>query len=274
MSQYPPPYPPPYPPQQPPYYGAPPPSPEELQAPARRAGVMMIVLGTLAVLLGLLSAYRANTFDTAEWSRAPEVRQQLEQQFAAFERAGISPRTVLLVFAAIPLVLGAALGALGFLVRGGGIVPIAVSIALASLLVLLFGVALAATASQGGMFMVIGLCSYVVPLALMVLLLVWLVQAARAAAPLAWARQAAQGQLAQYQGQQQQYFQQPSAPGGPAAPPRPPGPPLSTPPAPPPAAAGGYHQYPPPPAPGSMSGEAAKPDLPQDPAPRDDRDRN
>ena len=56
MSQYPqyPQYPPPYSPTPPGYGGYAPQSPDQLLAPARRAGVLMIVLGIQIIALGLI----------------------------------------------------------------------------------------------------------------------------------------------------------------------------------------------------------------------------
>ena len=285
MSQYPqyPQYPPPYSPTPPGYGGYAQPSPDQLLAPARRAGILMIVLGVLFVLAGLCLAFVSRMLDHPDFTSQPgylEMKQQMDQIEA---QAGTSVQTVMLIMGAIPLALGALLGGLGFAVRGGGLVPVVLSIALTGLLLLLVGLIVLGGLLQGAVgnpAQLLGvLCFYGSPFLMLVLLMVWLVQAARASSQIAAARQQYQAQVWQYQQQQQNYLQnagQPQHQQGYGAPPAgmgyhypPAQPPAGQPPvgqlpveplmqqpgpqsspqqAPPPAPPGGYYVVPPPPA--------------------------
>lgn len=278
MSQYPqyPQYPPPYSPTPPGYGGYAPQSPDQLLAPARRAGVLMIVLGVLFVLAGLCLAFVSRMLDHPEFTNQPgylEMKQQMDQLEA---QAGTSVQTVMLIMGAIPLALGALLGGLGFAVRGGGLVPVVLSIALTGLLLLLVGLVVLGGLLQGAVgnpAQLVGvLCFYGIPFLMLALLMVWLVQAARASSQIVAARQQYQAQVWQYQQQQQNYLQNPgqqqqgygAPPGGmgyhypPSQPPagQPPvqqpgqqsSAPQAPPPAPPHAPPGGYYVVPPPPA--------------------------
>ena len=266
MSQYPQ-YPPPYSPTPPGYGGYAQQSPDQLLAPARRAGILMIVLGVLFVLAGLCLAFVSRMLDHPDFTNQPgylEMKQQMDQLEA---QAGTSVQTVMLIMGAIPLALGALLGGLGFAVRGGGLVPVVLSIALTALLLLLVGLVVLGGLLQGAVgnpAQLVGvLCFYGIPFLLLVLLMVWLVQAARASSQIAAARQQYQAQVWQYQQHQQNYLQNPGQSqqqqGYGAQPPagqppvgqppaQQPDPQSSPPQAPPPAPPGGYYVVPPPPA--------------------------
>ena len=251
MSQYPPPYPP----QQPSYYGAsPPPSPEELLRPARRAGVLMIVLGVLFVVGGLCFAGVSYALRTADFSGSAEGR-DLQQQINELEaRFGRSVSKMLIISGAVFLGTGALLGTLGVFVRGGRRGPVIGGIVLTILLALFLALEILRTVAASVVFgmppaqTAMGVCLCVVPLGMLCLLLVWLVQAVRMAPHIDAARVQFQNQVAYYQ-QQQQYYQQP--PPGVAPPPGPPHPPAQdrTPWVGPAAGTGGYHQLPPTPPP-------------------------
>lgn len=255
MSQYPPPYPPQ---QQPQYYGQPPPSPEDLIRPAKRSGVLMIVLGVLFVCGGLCYAFMTMMLNSTQFIGTPEGR-ELQQRMSELEgQAGVSLHTAFIVFGAVLLAIGALLGALGVYVRGGRRGAVYASLAVNIVLVLVLGlfvlisVAGAATMGMPPAQMASALCVFGVPLLLLGLLLVWLVQAAKAAPQLEFARQQLQNQAWQHQ-QYQQAYQQPYQPPYPPSPPPAPAPPPGAPPAAPPGAPpsgptpGGYHQYPFPP---------------------------
>ena len=253
MSQYPPPYSP----QQPPYGGftppppyAPPRSPEELLAPARRAGVTMIVLGVLAVLFGLCLAFMGTMFDNPEFTSSPQYA-QMQQQFQQVERElGIPVQRLFVIMGAVPLAIGAILGALGFGVRGGSRGVAIGAIVFVALLLALLGVVMLGglvqlLASGGRPDMLLGMCVYGVPFVLLIFVTVWLVQAVRAAGAIEAAQRNYHAQMWQYQQQQQAYLR----PGQPPAPSQP-GPTPS---------GMGYHVPPPPQTP------AAPPPEPKDP---------
>lgn len=211
MSQYPSPYSP----QQPVYGGYPAPqpprSPEQLLAPARRAGTLMIVLGVLFVIFGLCMAGVSWMIEQPEFVSSPQYA-EMQQQFVQLEaQSGVTVQTLLLIAGIVPLVLGALLGGLGFFVRGGGLVPIILAIALSVGLELFFGLVILVgliqglTGSGGALA---GTCMYVPPFGLLLLLLFWLIQAAWGVSKVALARQQYQAQVWQYQQYQQAYLQQ------------------------------------------------------------------
>jgi len=268
LSQYPPQYP-----QYPPPYGAPqnpyggypapqgpPASPDQLLAPARRAGITMVVLGALAVLCGLGLAFMGAFCLTPEMMQQNPGFQQAQQQLQQAERElGMTVQKLFVLMGAVPLAAGAILGALGFTVRNGsrGAVTgsmVFVSILLAVLALVMGGGALQALANGGGPEVLLGLCFYAVPFALLAVVMFWLVQAARAAPKVEWARQHYQQQLWQYQQQQQAYLQNAPQPQQPAGAPPPPG-------QQPPAPGMGYHIATPPISPGA-SEKKDPPDAP------------
>ena len=253
--------------QYPQYYSPQPPpdanlSPEQLVGPARRAGTMMMIVGVLAVLAGLCVAYQANSFDPTD-PRAipdPQLRQQMQQQINTFEtQLGISFRTLMLVFAAIPLLLGAVTGGVGLYVRNGGLASVVAGIVVVGIMLLGVGFALLAGLIQGlatgPAVLVVSVCVYGVPFGLLVMLMLWLVQAARAAPPQAEARRRLEARQGQYEERQQAFRQEPGA-GYPPPPGH--GDPQQRPP-------GGLgYSYPPPPA---------RPEQPAPPPPAEPGDR-
>jgi len=200
-------------------------SPEQLVGPARRAGTMMMIVGVLAVLAGLCVAYQANSFDPTDPRAIPDaqLRQQMQQQINTFEtQLGISFRTLMLVFAAIPLLLGAVTGGVGLYVRNGGLASVVAGIVVVGLMLLGVGFALLAGLIQGmatgPAVLVVSVCVYGVPFGLLVMLMLWLVQAARAAPRLAEARRRLEARQGQYEERQQAFRQEPG-PGYPQPPP-------------------------------------------------------
>jgi len=250
MSQYPPPYSP----MQQPYGGypaPPPPSPQELLAPARRAGVLMIVVGVLFVLFGLCMGVFSWMIRQPGFTSSPEFAQAQEHFRQAEIQSGMSVETMLLVSGIVPLALGALFGGLGFFVRGGGFGAIITGIVASAGLLLLLGLGTLGTlvASAANPSNLAGVCVYLVPFGLVLLLLVWLIQAARAASRVAAARQQHQAQAWQYQQYQQAYLQQGQAPSQPPASSAPPQPSWM-----------GYHYpRPQPPAPGPTTPPPADP---------------
>lgn len=190
MSQYPPPPPPPpdqpsqpppgYPPAQygyaAPPYGAYPgmpwaPQPDP-RAPANRAGILMIILGILGLLLGgcmgVLAAFVPAMRDS------PEAAQALAQME---EQAKVDAFTVFLAGAIVLGVASVAQIVVGVIVRRGTLGPVVTGIVLTALLLLFMGVqTIGALFTPGGIF---GACVTGVACVLYVVLLVWLIQAAR-----------------------------------------------------------------------------------------------
>ena len=253
MSQYPPPYPPqqfPYPGGAPvPYYR----SADDLLRPAKRAGVVMIVLGVLFVIIGLLYAAVSYLLGRADIMSTPES-QAFQQRFQELETqmgGNVSVETMLLYAGGALLAVGAVVGTLGVLVRSGRRGPVITSLVITIGLTIIVGLMTLGSIANSLLKGVPadqlagGLCVSLVPLVLLVMALVWLIQAARAAPDVARAQQQVQNQSWPQYGQQQ-YYQPP----GPSAPGPPPG-------------AGGYHQYPaappPPPAPPPPSGPEDRP---------------
>lgn len=234
MSQYPPPYSPEqsayggYPPGAPHGYPPEPPqSPEELLAPARRAGTLMIVVGALSVVCGLYIAWVSGNFDPSAAGGPPELQRQMQQQVEMFEsQTGFSFRSLMLVMGVVPLVAGALLGGLGFYVRGGSLGFIIAGAVVVGGMLLITGamllVGLLQSAAMGGPVVAAAmLCQCGVPFVLLSVLMVWLVQAARVASRISLARQQYQAQVWQYQQYQQAYLRQQNAslPPQPAPPP-------------------------------------------------------
>ena len=276
LSQYPSPYPQQQ--QQPPWYGGPPQSAEDLRAPARRAGILMIVLGVLGVIAGLCLAFFSAFIGSGQYATDPNFREMQAQIQEIESKAGVSAQTIFLVMGIVPLAVGALMGGLGFFVRGGGLIPVVLAMVLDGLLVLMFVFFVLAGLIQGGASgnaqLLLGtVCMYGIPLVMVILLFFWLIQALRASSKIELARQQQQGQMWQYQ-QQQQAYRQPGGAGPASGQGMTPGQGRmqgtgwpTGPYAPPPPAAGGYHGYPgpqypaapPPPAAPSQSSPAVTP---------------
>jgi hypothetical protein len=195
--------------------------------PARRAGVLMIVLGVLLLLMGGCIA--------AVGAALPSFRDQMpaeqRQVFDDLEhRFNFSLQGVMVAMGIITLAIGLANIILGILVRKGGIGTVVGSLVLTSISILFILLNIFGAVMQGANGAV-GLCFWVVALALFVLLLVWLIQAARASSKIDLMQQQYQAQYSQYQQAWQQYGQtgypqgygypQPPPPAPPA--PQPPG---------------------------------------------------
>ena len=243
MSQYPPP------PQQPPY-----PSPQMhydyyrpaggvAGSPAKRASVLMFVMGGLMILMG--GCFSAMGAMLPSMQIPPDSQQALQQLEAQFHPYSVA--TVVLVTGVALMVVALVFLVLGFLVRGGGRVPVMTATVLTGLMVLYLSLnivmALVGPVANGS----VSACFTLIPLGLFVLQLIWLVQALKAgpstAANAATAMQQYQAQLWHYQQQQQAYQQ--AVLGGPPLPP-----------------GAGYAPPPPQPAqqaPGAYYGQAAPP---------------
>jgi hypothetical protein len=224
-------------------------SPDELLRPARRAGALMIALGVLFVSGGLCYAFMSFLLRSPDLMATPqgqELQQRLEEMESKAGGSGSVTRNIV-VQGAVMLGIGAALGALGMVVRGGRRRPMIASIVVCGILAVLVGLSTLGTLLGGAVFgmaageVLSGVCIGTVVLCLLALLLVWLIQALRGEGRLAYTRQQYEAQLAYYQ-QQQLHYQRPPQQ-QPAPPPAAPLPPAVFQPQ-PPASAGGYHQYP------------------------------
>lgn len=182
MSQYPDPgsyaYPPPY--------GYTPYGPDP-QAPARRAGMLMFVLGVLSMLGGvcLFGFGWAYPMDKLPPEQA-QIFQQVEKE------SGIQVRQIFIAMGAILALPALLMLILGLFVRRGGLGSIVTSLVLVGLMILfgamnlLMGILQTVRGMQGAAS---GLCIMIVPLALLVVLLVMLIQAARNAGQVRAGRQ-------------------------------------------------------------------------------------
>lgn len=243
MSQYPPPYQPP----QPGYAtppGYPPMSPSVL-GPARRAGILMFVLGGLSVLGGLCCGISGSMIEQII-AQQPAMAQDLPP-----EATPEVLRIGLLVVAAVSVVYGIGLVVLGLFVRKNSKAAIITSIVVAglTLLYLAFTFIKAAVGGvQQGPEAVTGICMAFIPFGLYGLLLFWLIQAIRNVSAARAAGQYPPEYLAylqqHYAYQQQVWQQQQQQQGG------------QVPPPPPPAAA---PSPPPPPTPGPGDGGSNEP---------------
>jgi len=202
MSQYPPPY------NQPPvqpnygydfsYYQ----SADDQLGPARRAGVMMFVIGGLLALGGLCCGIGG--------AFAP-LDEVIAQNPALASAPGVTPdmlKFAIIIMGVLGVIFGIVMIVLGYFVRGGGMVPIVIAIVLVALATLFTLINLASTAVQmrgGGPELLGGLCVTVVPLVMLLILLTMLIQAAKAAPRIAMMKSQYQQQLWQYQQQQQMY---------------------------------------------------------------------
>jgi len=211
MSQYPPP--PPYPPsqqqQQPqqPGYGYDfsyyQPQQQDPLAPARRASVLMFILGGLIVLPSFCCG--------AMGLALPGMMAQQPGLFSEMSAAGMTPEALqvtLVVVAGVALFIGVAMIVLGRFVRGGGIGPVVTSIVLVALIaiyLLLNGLGAVVLPNMTPPQKVLGCAMSVFGLAILGVLLLWLIQAAKAASRVATMKSQYQQQYWQYQQQQQMY---------------------------------------------------------------------
>ncbi len=203
--------------------------------PARRAGNLMYVIGTLLLLSTFCCGATALMLPRVFQDR-PEVLQQMQQRFPQANeqilQTGMYVLTGIVLFAALLAFV------LAVFVRGGSKGAIIISLVLAILAGLLLLIQTAGAAFQATQMhspdAAIGLCPFVLAVALLALLIVWLIQAMRASDQV----RAQQYAMQYWQYAQQQAYQQQQ--GGYAYPqqyqPPPPPPPRSDQPPPPPPA--------------------------------------
>jgi len=170
-----------------------------LLAPARRAAILMFILGGCSMLCGAC----AGIFSLLDLSHLPQAQMdQLKASEAAIhaQMPGVTLQGLMGFIGIVTLVLGVLLIAIAFFVRrgtrGGAIAGMClVGPVMAYLLFDFFAVAMSGAQAAAGLVFLI------LPLGACVLLLTWLIQAFRNAAHLP-------GVQAQYQAQYQQYQQQ------------------------------------------------------------------
>lgn len=217
MSQYPPPS------NQPPYqpqYFSPPPRSGDPLAPARRASVLMWVLGSLLVLGGVCLAAVSQVLIRQRLASTPQGPQLLQQFDQIEAQMGFTIQTLLFAMGTVVLVVGAIFGLLAFWVRRGGIAAAITSLLFVSLPLLFTGFVVIVGLVQvfrGSPEAIGAVLLYGVPLALLILLAVWLIQAAKNSAGVNAISQQANAQYWQSQ-QQGQHYQQPGAGGPPQTP--------------------------------------------------------
>ncbi len=204
MSQYP----------QPPY--VPPPQPDygydfryyqpqqqDPLTPARRAGLMMFVLGGLIILPSFCCG--------AMGLALPALMAQQPGVFSEMSAAGLTPEAIqvtLVVAAGVALFAGVIMIVLGRFVRSGAMGAIVTAIVLATLLalyLLLNTVGILVISGMPPAQRVLGMVISVLGLGLIGLLIVWLIQAAKSAPRIGMMKSQYQQQLWQYQQQQQMY---------------------------------------------------------------------
>jgi hypothetical protein len=223
VSYYPPPY------LQQPYASGPsvnlsqfaPPGQDDLRAPARRAGILMAVLGVLIALMGACNAGSALVVTPEKM-----VENQAAMRELGWPDSPIKPETTRIASAVaggVTLLVGILFVVNGIYVRRGTPAAVTTGLFLTGGLMLLVGglCLMAAIALLVSPVMAAAmLCVLLVPLVLLVWLLVWLIGAAKNSARIAYAMQQYQAQFYMYQQQQQMYAQPPSvAPYPPGYPP-------------------------------------------------------
>lgn len=169
MSQYP------YPPQYPPYYGMPWPTPDT-NARGRRAAILLFVIG------GLIAVYSTCNGISALLS-TPQMLS--ENPFMSNQQLPVSPqsmRTMTVVASCIMLGYGISLISCGVGVRVGRRGPTIAALVFSGIGVLVLGMFLLLSVIAALMNPILALfaCVVVVPLALLILQIVWLFQALQA----------------------------------------------------------------------------------------------
>ncbi|MCS7034194.1 MAG: hypothetical protein NZ561_09390 [Phycisphaerae bacterium] len=165
-----------------PYFYAPPWGMTHPLAPARRAGVFMIVLGVLLLLLG--GCVGAMGVLIPQIAQTPEISQAISR---LEEQMNLSASIVFLTTGALIVVAAFVQMTLGVLVRGGGLGVVVTGIVFTSLLLLYLLVnAVAAVFVPGGL---VGAFMCLIGAGLFGLQLAWLIQAARNAGQVAAMRQ-------------------------------------------------------------------------------------
>jgi len=176
--------------------------------PFRRASTLMFILAALSMACGLLVGIVAVT---TPWRQLPpELAKTVQRMESEYQ---MPAKTAFLTFAVLSVLPSLLLATCGWYVRKGSKGATYTSIALAGLMLLfvglnlLAGLAQSARSPQGVAGVLPVMCAAVVLGAAFVLLLNWLIQAARNVAPLRAAQAQYQSQYWHYMRQQQQYAQ-------------------------------------------------------------------
>jgi type II secretory pathway pseudopilin PulG len=195
VSQYPSPY------QPVNYYG--PPSAANPLAPARRASILMFVLGTLGLLCGLFMLLAGAVLTPARVAASPQAA-QIQQAEA---QLGMPIEKIAQLVAAMMGLPALLFLILGFFVYRGSKVGIILSLILTGITLLFLAVDLIAGA-LGGAANATGMCIMSISIILSGLLFAWLIQAIRASSAVTAMAQQYQAQYAYHQQQLQAYQQQ------------------------------------------------------------------
>lgn len=192
---------------------------QHLLTPAKRAGILSIILGALMLACGVCIG--AVGFTPIE-RFPPELRSALEEQQAAI--AGAAEMNIQTIFVAGAVLITAAAIAmivLGILVRGGRTGWIVSLLVLTGLMILvMLWDTVGGLLRSGDPRAAVGACVMAVPLGLMVLLAAWLIMALRNAGQIRAMRYQSQSNMWQFEQNRQAY--QPYGYGPPPPPPPPP----------------------------------------------------
>ena len=201
---------------------SPPPYPRNPGYYAKRAGLLMIIVGIIAILFSL------RLVGVAQMVRTTGLPPELAAQMQQMESKGIKPEMVFVAMGVAFFIFAVSEIVLGFFVRAGKTAAIILSLVGTSIVLILFGflvlaAALSAEASMAPQT-IAGLMIWFVVIGLLVLQLIWLIAAARAGRQAALAQQQYQGQYWQYQQNMQAYGGYAPPPPIPVPPPVPPKP--------------------------------------------------
>ena len=166
-----------------PYYMTP---PEDLLAPAKRASLLLLMIGLLALVAGGCGAGLISTMADADFTQAMSRAAQSNPEIAQ-----ISPQTMRSAFKAGLLVMamcGVVAIILGVVVRGGSRVASFVAIAILALPILSLVWMIISSLLAGPAAAVMSMLVFGIPLALLILVVVCLVGAIRAAPHIEQAR--------------------------------------------------------------------------------------
>jgi hypothetical protein len=173
--------------------------------PARRAALLMIVLGALVTLFGLCNAVTAMVM-------SPEMvaEQESAMKAAGLPESNISAeafRTMTVVMGALTLLVGVTFIVVGAFVRRGSRAATVTGLIVASALALLLGLfaLLCLIAAFAAPVVAAYACLFAIPFFLLIWLIAWLAQAVRASGAVAAAHNQFNAQFYQYQQQQQAY---------------------------------------------------------------------
>ncbi len=179
----------------------------EALAPARRASVLMFILGGLLVLLGACNGISGLLVD------ADEMMAQNQQLFATGQPSPIAPETMralAIAFAVLTFFVGVGMIVLGTRVRAGGRAAIITSLVLSSLIafVLLGFELMSLVGAIVAPLILIFTCLAAIPLALFGLQAFLLIQALRRGTPSPMSQMQQQAAYWHYTQQQQRAYQQ------------------------------------------------------------------